>query len=439
MIRERHHHRGSGRVPVPAVAALLVGGLVLVACGSGGDGRLPVQDVTWDGERFVVHDNAHDSDVIGEGSSHWTSVDGLDWERHPGSTRAGLPRFCFDRPGCGAEPEGIEEVPFHFATPQSQELARVGDVTVVEARVRYSIAGEHDDSSPGQVIHPALLARAARDSACFRAVSQAQRRGGAGDAPLTADEPFISSWGQGDVDRLGAGDLPFTVTCTDGDATDTFSLSLREVLSKDELDLVSGGSEPQLFVNGPDGEATRLADPPVSIWVDDTGVERESHVVVATASRFWAIDRGELVSSVDGQTWEPVVVETEGRSVGAVVTNPGHDLVLVLDDRRLVASHDEGRTWHAPIPVEGLVLSWGVVEVGPGSAAVVLDRELVIVDTATGQARFSIDDRLPGLLVDVGIGPETVVVPNVVSEPDGRDTGVFEVYDLDGELVATVS
>ncbi len=409
------------------VAVALAVACSAAACGGGGPSSPPIEDAVWDGSRFVVHNNAHDED-----GRIWTSPDGLTWERSDEFTMAALPFGCHPDHPCDLAPESIETVPLHFATPWSRALAGHGDVVIHEVGVSYDLRG-NDDTLPTE-LHPQFLALAEQTSECF-----AQLRRQPPDGEPDPDRAYVEQW--------GSSPEGVSATCTKADRSDRFSVDFADVLTEDQRRLVEGGSSRQLFVTTAGGEVTRVPDPPMSAWLDGADDQRSAiSEVVASSDRFWSVDDGVVVSSVDGLSWDPVAVGPDGWSADRVAASPGGDVAVAFRNPKIsaddpsthvVASNDDGETWgpllETPSPF------WWLVDVGPSAVAIMTadtDR-LVVLDTSSGSTTLTIDDRIPGLLADTGIGAETIVVPQVVYGSGIVDTAHFEIYDLQGQLIGS--
>ena len=341
--------------------------------------------------------------------------------------------------------------PFRSISPEpAPSPPQAGDgVILLEASTRYS-AIRDDRIDPGDPInievHPALLARAARNSGCFAALEAAARSQPSGTA-----DAILTSFGEG----FQGADWIFEATCQDQGGADQFALNLGDVLTDRQFDLLTNGGDSELFVSRSDGTVERVDERPMtSFWAD--GIEGGDLIesvpaIAATNTRFWAAADGTLVSSTDGLSWDPVVLDTGGRRIGSVVANLGGDIaVLLVDDERLVhqgpkdvvVSHDDGSSWSEPVPValdsdQDFLTNVGPAGVSLTSSGPESPETMVFVDDTNGRIGFTTDEGLGS--AQLTVGRDTILLPREMIGPTGEVLGpVLDVYDTTGNLLATV-
>ena len=307
-----------------------------------GSGGFNSDGVVWAGDQFVA------ASLSSDRPEFWTSVDGSDWDRHDGVSAEVTPQWrCPEGFRCGIDPE-ITPVPFHFAQPEYEVLARADDAIIMVAYVRYGIDQREVDhpegeEPPGPLLHPDLLALAAREIDCFEEVSEQ------GQSANTPDSARIVYWSQG-ADWI-------ELSCQHAGHTDNFAVDLRKHLTADEIHQAqSSRSGVELWVEPLGSSARRVSRPPTLTdpFTDEFGgVDLISFEVASSGDRFWAIDEGTLVSSADGLVWDRH--PTIGRSAfGVMASHGGHVAVASTDDTGSPAvsiTHDGGRTWEDPVPV----------------------------------------------------------------------------------------
>ncbi len=351
-----------------------------------GSGWFNSDGVVWAGDRFVAASLSFDH------PEYWTSVDGTDWDRHDGVSAEVTPQWlCPEGFDCGTDPE-IAPVPFHFAQPEYEVLARADDAIIMVAYVRYGIDQRDVDrpegeEPPGPLLHPDLLALAAREIDCFEEVSEQ------GQSANTPESARIVYWGRGENS--------IELSCQHAGHTDNFAVDLRTHLTADEIHQAqSSRNDVELWVEALGSPARRVSRPPTLTdpFTDEFGtLDTVSFEVASSGDMFWAIDEGTLVSSNDGLVWErhPTIFQS---AFGVMASRGGHVAVAFTDDTGSPAvsvSHDDGRTWEDPVPVSppyGPVGSnWGTV--GPAGFAYTTEGgpnegpRLVLVDN--GREAFS--------------------------------------------------
>jgi len=375
------------------------------------------------------------SSEIGDGATYWTSPDGIEWDRHDGFPMTKLPFPCHPDFPCDLEPETIEDVPFHFARPNTTAVAGRDDIVLTQVSVRYS-PFKASDHSLGD-LHPGLLSLAAAESTCFAELQAKETQPG---------QPADRQGAQ--LTQSGYTPEQFSATCTNGNVADSFSFDLATVLDDRQIDLVAMGSQLQLFATRADGTGQVVTNPPTHTWLQDgVGPERTSLSDVAvTNSRFWSIDNGVVVTSLDGVKWDPWPdIDLDGNTPVKVLATRGGDIAVTSagmyhpsqpgTDPVVIVSHDDGATWGEVMPLPGGSRSRYVAAVGPAGVAVINDTdlapgtELVFVDDQTGEALFTIEGDFSGLLADAAIGTDRVLVPTSVQRVDNVDV-VIGVYDI---------
>ncbi|MDH3294056.1 MAG: hypothetical protein OER95_07015 [Acidimicrobiia bacterium] len=409
-----------------------------VSTASGDDGQWFFADqIVWSGDKFVAAAQFE--------PAHWTSPDGIDWKRQDGSSPLTAISFtCPDGFDCQVDPD-IVPIPFHFAAPDYQIVARADNVILLSASVRYEIDRQHlvspadgEEWDPGPELHPDLLAAAAETDPCFREVLE---RGGQPDGlGEDRDAAYISSWSGSGPDTA-----TISVSCQQAGHSAGFQLPLREHLTEAQIDArYSIGREAELWVQAAGSPARRVADPPtMSYWADGVvgGDRAERWVISSSGDRFWALDEGTLVSGTDGMSWVEQTTPATGLEPTDLVASPEGHLALRLADADVVGgetgwitvSHDRGVTWSEPVESAYSIGPWGpYLAVGPAGVVVTPEsdgeRRLVLIDG--GEVVF--DRELPADLCceAVVVGQDRVLV-------QGNES--MDLYGLDGTLLHRIT
>ncbi len=423
----------------------------------GGSSELPIaEQAVWDGTQFVINDNsAVDDDHV----YHWTSPNGIKWTRHDGPHMAGWERRCYPGFPCNIEPEEVVDIPYHFGrSAQSVEAIRddaEGGIALVTAWTQYTpfleAVDEDGEQYPGPgTIHPELAKAAADHSDCF---AQAIASGPSFTGGI--DEPSITSWG-----TAGSAEWSIALGCELNRQSENFTLTLNDKLTDQQLHWLAAGGKRQLFAVRRDGQIKPVVDPPVTtFWSDGiVGGDLVTSIseITATASRFWAVNQGVLVSSVDGLEWSSANVGLDGRQAAQVVAGLAGDVaVLVVDDHRLsgqgdryvVLSHDDGVSWSKPIAIGGGDDGYMRLR-GVSSAGVVYhvstsdDFVTRVASDRPPISELDLEFDLEPLALGAALGDEHLIVPDELRDVNGNPTyegWMLKVYDTSGRLVGTVS
>lgn len=389
--------------------------------------------IAWAGDEFVATPQD-------DPSSHWSSPDGISWSDHdePNPVLAAW-GSCPEGYDCEVSP-AAPEIPFHFAQPFHQVVAKAGDRLLLEAGISYrfdaegSVDSDEENAPASPTLHPELLAAAAETKPCFRDLQRQTGAGGGTDSP--EKQARLSAWSSG-----GLSDPVIKLTCAYGtDDVAGFTLDLRDHLTDEQLQAVYGPGPRELWVATPGSPAARVDDPPTTTYPPDEqlgGVAvTQPSSILSTGDRFWALDGGSLATSSDGSAWTPRPVATGGLDIADLAASPGGHLVLrLVADRqapstvgRVIVSHDEGASWSQPVEVVGAARLW----VGPAGAVVLDDTEsgatVSLVDGGSARTVFTADTNV---VSQVTVGEDRLLVRSLdFSRPDSPER--FTVYDLDG-------
>ncbi len=368
--------------------------------------------VAWVDDRFVALTSFTDQEW------HWTSSDGISWQRQDGPSDRVFHTWAECAPGFSCDIElPAAPLPFLNAGMTTWPEARAGDRLLVSAWVTYGVFGLDVDGFTESVdrVDSKLLSLAAENDGCFRELRD------------NADAGTLSG---GIVGETGNWRINLQCRGFDPSLRGSFSLNLGDHMNPAQAErAVNPQNHRELWLVTP-------ADAPQPVGGVDDWFQ-----ITSSGDRFWMLTTGnELVTSVDGSAWEAVPLPVPGLSVQSVAAGPGgHVAIQFVDDGRadsgrslIVVSHDDGLTWSEPVEVRGE--DW-LASAGGAGAAILAGSDLgaqgLLVNDGRAVQLFTQPKDLPQQAMTVG--EDRVLVQN------GNGLAYYEVFDADGALIHRAS
>ncbi len=384
--------------------------------------------VAWVDDRFVALTSFSDQEW------HWTSSDGISWQRQDGPSDRVFQTWAECAPGFSCDIElPAEPLPFLNAGTATRPQARAGDRLLVSAWVTYGVFGVDLDgfAESGDRLDPELLNLAAEESAdrldpelldlaaendgCFRELR---------------DNPDAGTVSGGIVGETGNWRISLQCRGSDPSLRGSFSLNLGDHMTPAQAErAVNPQNHRELWLVSPAGAPQPVEG--IDDWLQ----------IASSGDRFWMLTNGnELITSVNGSAWQAVPLPVPAVSVQSVAAGPsGHVAIQFVDAgdadsgrSLIVVSHDDGFTWSEPVEVGGE--DW-LTSVGGAGAAILAGSDLgaqgLLVNDGQAVPLFTQPKDLPHPAMTVG--EDRVLVQN------GNGLAYYEVFDADGALIHRAS